>query len=264
MFPIPFNFPFRKKDGSIVSIDDAISSGGGGEPYTLPTASASTKGGIKIGSRLTMTGEVLSANAQIPAYTSSDNGKVLTVNDSGELEWDTKGTGGGDSMITFDFTKYGSRTLHNVNFSSNGAYFNSSTAYIILLYNLDYSLKDVTIYVDVDILQLTQNSSHQRFLMTTSDSGLIYRSSGVWGFYSNNSWATDSNISDGGFFNNSKIKVYVDNDNKWHIYKNNTLVYEPNIAAPITELYIGSSSGSFRSASNFKSLRIYNGDYTET
>lgn len=36
------------------------SAGGGGSAYTLPTASASTKGGVKIGSGLTMTGEVLS------------------------------------------------------------------------------------------------------------------------------------------------------------------------------------------------------------
>lgn len=34
---------------------------GGGSAYTLPTASADTKGGVKIGSGLTMTGEVLSA-----------------------------------------------------------------------------------------------------------------------------------------------------------------------------------------------------------
>lgn len=35
--------------------------GGGGTPYTLPTASANTKGGVKIGEGLTMDGEVLSA-----------------------------------------------------------------------------------------------------------------------------------------------------------------------------------------------------------
>ena len=58
MFPIPFNFPFRKNDGTITTIDDAISSGGGGG-YTLPTASASVKGGVKVGDGLTMDGEVL-------------------------------------------------------------------------------------------------------------------------------------------------------------------------------------------------------------
>lgn len=65
MFPIPFNFPFRKKDGSLITIDDAISSGGGGG-YTLPTASAETKGGIKIGSGLSMSGEVLNNSNPTP------------------------------------------------------------------------------------------------------------------------------------------------------------------------------------------------------
>lgn len=36
-----------------------------GQPATLPTAAAGTKGGIKIGARLTMTGEVLSADSQV-------------------------------------------------------------------------------------------------------------------------------------------------------------------------------------------------------
>ena len=91
MFPIPFNFPFRKKDGSITTMDEAISSGGGS--YTLPTASANTKGGVKIGDGLNMSGEVLKVSNPIPAHSSIDSGKVLTVNDDGEMEWDTP-TGG--------------------------------------------------------------------------------------------------------------------------------------------------------------------------
>lgn len=59
MFPIPFNFPFRKNDGTVTTIGSAISEGGGGGGYTLPTASADTKGGVKIGAGLTMDGEVL-------------------------------------------------------------------------------------------------------------------------------------------------------------------------------------------------------------
>jgi hypothetical protein len=38
-------------------------------PYTLPTASASVLGGVKIGSRLTMTGDTLSADVQTPDLT---------------------------------------------------------------------------------------------------------------------------------------------------------------------------------------------------
>ena len=66
MFPIPFNFPFINKNGSRTTIGDAISAGGGGDPYALPTASADTKGGVKIGSGLTMTGDVLSNDNPTP------------------------------------------------------------------------------------------------------------------------------------------------------------------------------------------------------
>ena len=60
MFPLPWNFPFRKKDGTITDINDAIE--GGGSQYELPTASASVKGGVKIGDGLTMEGDTLSAD----------------------------------------------------------------------------------------------------------------------------------------------------------------------------------------------------------
>lgn len=62
MFPIPWNFPFRKKDGSLGKMEDL------GGSYTLPTASNNTKGGVKVGSGLTMQGEVLN-NANPTPYT---------------------------------------------------------------------------------------------------------------------------------------------------------------------------------------------------
>lgn len=91
MFPIPWNKAYRKKDGSLVNIDDAM-----GGDYSLPTASSNTKGGIKVGSGLSINNEVLSADAQVPAHTSSEAGKVLTVANDGTLEWDVGGAGGGD------------------------------------------------------------------------------------------------------------------------------------------------------------------------
>lgn len=57
MFPIPWNFPFKKKDGTLTTLDDAISSGGGS--YELPTASATTKGGVKVGASLSIANDVL-------------------------------------------------------------------------------------------------------------------------------------------------------------------------------------------------------------
>ena len=56
--------------GSGLSITDGVLSAGA---YTLPTAGSDTKGGVKIGSRLTMTGEVLSADVQ------SDNNFTNTL-----------------------------------------------------------------------------------------------------------------------------------------------------------------------------------------
>jgi len=57
--------------------------GGGGTPYTLPTASASVKGGIKIGKRLTITGEVLSADSQTADWSST---KTYAVGDTVSID----------------------------------------------------------------------------------------------------------------------------------------------------------------------------------
>ena len=48
MFPIPFNFPFIKKNGERTTIGDAIDASGS-DPYVLPVASDTTLGGVKIG-----------------------------------------------------------------------------------------------------------------------------------------------------------------------------------------------------------------------
>ena len=100
MFPIPFNFPFRKKDGSLTTISDAISSGG--SSYTLPTASANTKGGVKVGSGLTMDGETLKADGYTLPTASDETlggvkvGSGLSIDENGILS--ASGGGGGGSL----------------------------------------------------------------------------------------------------------------------------------------------------------------------
>lgn len=66
MFPLNFNFPFRKSNGELTTLGRMFENSGGGGSYTLPTASASTKGGIKIGSGLTMDGETLNNDNPTP------------------------------------------------------------------------------------------------------------------------------------------------------------------------------------------------------
>lgn len=85
MFPLPWNKAYRKQDGSLTTLSQAIASGG--SSYELPTASSETKGGVKIGSGLLMTGEVLSAVAELPVYSISEAGKVLGITNEGTLAW---------------------------------------------------------------------------------------------------------------------------------------------------------------------------------
>jgi hypothetical protein len=57
--------------------------GGGGGAYTLPIASASVLGGIKVGSRLTITAGVLSADAQtLPPWTDANTIAAITADSS--------------------------------------------------------------------------------------------------------------------------------------------------------------------------------------
>lgn len=99
MFPIPFNFPFIKKNGERTTIGDAINAGGGGGSYTLPTASANTKGGVKIGSGLTMTGEVLSAD--LPTASAETLGGVKVGSGLSITDGVLSAVGGGGGGVQF-------------------------------------------------------------------------------------------------------------------------------------------------------------------
>lgn len=179
----------------------------------------------------------------------------VTVNVSG---------GGGDADFEIDFTKLGTKSYHGVDFSSNGATFNSTSDYIIIPSGLLGLLLDasngITFEVDVNTMQLS-SGSHRRFLMPTSERGLIYRSSGVWAFY-NNSWvdADFTGANSGSFFDNCTIKVYVDSSNYWHIYKDGVLVWEPNLSLAVDGTYIGASSNSINNAV-ITAIRFYSGQY---
>ena len=93
-------FVINKGDNTTKKINYARFKGDGGGDYTLPTASASTKGGVKIGTGLSMSGDVLNAvsgdsDYVLPTASASTkggvkigeglsmNGEVLSVNNNG-------------------------------------------------------------------------------------------------------------------------------------------------------------------------------------
>ena len=145
MFPIPFNFPFRKKDGSISTIGDEITNGGsgGGSAYVLPTASADVKGGVKIGAGLTMDGEVLKNTNPTPATPyvlpiASANalggvkiGSGVNIDGNGVI---SVSGGSGDNMGV-----YGSLSVYRPVFKTSDA---DNTKYVIAITNT--SINDPT------------------------------------------------------------------------------------------------------------------------
>jgi hypothetical protein len=124
--------------------------------------------------------------------------------------------------------------LNSVEIGSNGAVFNATRDRI----SLPFGCNGITFEVDVASMSLS-SGNHRRFIMASDSVGLIYRSTGVWAFY-NNSWV-ESSETDGSFFDGSTVKVHVDENGYWHIYKDGTLWWEPSERLNVSKMYIGSS-----------------------
>ena len=143
-------------------------------------------------------------------------------------------------------------TSSNVAFSSDGATYDSTSDFISfgnvsyckdLFHNITYS--SVSIEVKVKSMSLT-SGSNRRFIMGSTERGLVYRNTGLWGFYSSG-WEEFSETS-GDFFDGATVKVIVDSNSKWKIYKNGTLLWEPTSALALSALQIGSSGTSINNA----------------
>jgi hypothetical protein len=107
----------------------------GGSTYTLPTASGATKGGVKIGSRLTMTGEVLSADVQTTSPGGSDGsfqynnagafaGGYFYISSRGEeVNLVTTGhSNNGRGVFNIDYTQGGVGSVTDTLVTVNGTY----------------------------------------------------------------------------------------------------------------------------------------------
>lgn len=189
-------------------------------------------------------------------YTQDDEGKVvsdgslvqqtaLTVAENGTFDTTLKNSvtvNVPTLPVNIDFRTIGNRTINNVSVSSSGAVFDGTTKHIDLI---SMGNNDITIEVDVASMDLA-SGTHRRFIMSGTSSGLIFRSTGVWALYDGSNWYDgDFEGSDqGDFFDDSIVKVYIDATSKWHIYKDNVLVFEPDTALTIPSPAIGSTSNS--------------------
>lgn len=206
------------------------------------------------------------------SYSASDEGKVVsngalvaqgsrTITQNGTYDTTLINSltanitgGGGDEYLSLDLTKFSGVSFNEVTYDSNGANFNSTSSYFRLGQPKN---NEQTIEVDVTKLQLT-SGTHRRFIMSNETDGFIYRSTGVWGFYTGN-W-DDSSITDGSFFDNSTVGIYIDVNMKWHIYKDGVLVFEPRRALTVNyAFWIGSSDNSINNAI-IPAVRLYFGN----
>lgn len=165
------------------------------------------------------------------------------------------GGGGGTIIEDWDFTSATPLvgnirgvilTGYTLTFDSSGAIFDAASDCILLgaVPRGNYAFE-----VDVASMNLSALSNHQRFVMGSSDGGLIYRStSHQWEFYGNNGWATSSGEGAGDFFNGATVRCEVDSDGYWHIYKDGVLWYEPTRPQTLSSVMIGSTSYSIQNA----------------
>lgn len=171
------------------------------------------------------------------------------------------GGGSGNSIDEWDFTSSYIGTIRNLEAThstnttrtSEGVIFNDASDYVKLPLMYD----GLTIEIDIGEMTLPSLSSHQRFIMSTAEKGFIYRSTGYWAFY-NGSWV-DSSESDRSFFNNSTLKIKIDSDGIWSIYKNDVLWWSPSLALKIdtSSIMIGSSGGQSITSAKISGARIY-------
>lgn len=134
---------------------------------------------------------------------------------------------------------------------------NSQNAYC----QLPNLLSDYHYIVEVDVGEITPHTgtTHGRFLMFNTESGLIYRNNASWecylGGWKTNTATTSLDLTDAKLFENSTITVDL-TKNSLKLYKDGELFCENQHSLESTHFYLGASSYSFYGAA-IKAVRCY-------
>lgn len=181
------------------------------------------------------------------------NGTWKIYNPFIEYEWDftSSVTSNNGTMIT----------LNGATRSSSGITIAGASQYASIpptLLRLGYTYE-----IHISSMSITSSSLNNRlFTYTTSEAlnaGLVYRGqSGKWAVWDNTNLWQESTINSKDYFNNSVLKIVIDASGKWHIYKDNVVVFEPTNALPMvnTAFALGSSSYSANSTT-ISAFKIY-------
>ena len=149
------------------------------------------------------------------------------------------GTGGGSALLAdWDFTSSLTDSVNGFTATLGGAATQDSTGVSIPNLNSYITFPLVTKAVfrtyEIDMGSMSYyggSGANRRLFMFNGGGGFIYRTTGKWSFFDRNSggtWATDSSLSSFDYFANSTIKIFIDENGYFHIYKDGMLVYEPN------------------------------------
>ena len=167
----------------------------------------------------------------------TDNGTVDVTNYATAIV-NVQGGGGSKLLAAWDFTSSLTDSVNSFVATLGGSASQSSAGVSIPDLNsyITFPLATKAVFrtYEIDMGSMSYyggSGANRRLFMFNGGGGFIYRTTGKWSFYDRNSggtWATDSSLTSFDYFANSTIKIYIDESGYYHIYKDGTLVYEPN------------------------------------
>ena len=231
-------------DTTLISSLTVNVSGGGGSPTVLDTA----------GIYPVDTGDVVEIGSSLVGIVRLSAAKTLTNS------WDLT-----DSLTDSIGSK--TITLSNATRTSSGLTIGGANHRATIPIKFE---ENKTYEFDIASMTKSYSSGHGRFIMTSSDVGLIWRSNGYWAFYAQSAWSASANTNST-YFSGKTVKITTDEYYTAYangtqttylipkVYVDGTLFDIPNYPlAKANQIYLGATSNA---AYTFvcTGIRVYDG-----